>query len=860
MTDMNDMTALYRNALQHAMKFCNGFTRLDRVLLTSILILPPAICSGQASLASSTPTYPISADVVTTRQRTVTPVPLNPDPNVTPRIAPRDVAEYALFGYSAWQPFGAPEDEGRRFLTPEAASYAPNAASLLSFFSMSDVHITDVQSPAQALYFGWAAGFGVGRRLISAYAPSILATTQGLDAAVQTVNALHRQAPFDFGVFLGDAINNTQFNELRWYIDTLDGRTINPDSRHPWDPVSEGPIDYMNAYQAAGLDPSIPWYQVMGNHDQFFGGSALTDDYIRATLVGNDILNVGNLLQNSNDLTSRGLYMGVVDGSTPYGDVIGAGPASQVTPPKVAANPDRRSLATATSTALQWMNEFFHTTSSPVGHGFTQANLQNDVAYYTFKPKADIPVRVIVFDDTCKANPAPLSSSYYAQGCVDQARYDWLVSELEQGQATGDLMIVAAHIPVGPQKDLLDPAITPLFYATRPTASAPAAGIAPYNIKSDAELLDTLHHYPNLLMWISGHLHRNVVTPQPSPDPAHPELGFWEVETPSLRDYPQQFRLFDIRRNTDNTVSIVVTSVDPAIAARSPAAKSRGYAIGAWRVFGGVSTFADTSSQTYNAELIKPLSAEMQARIASVGLPVSPVAITGVSNSGSGALGIESGSWVSIYGVKLSATTRGWLASDFRGVYLPTTLDGVSVTINGKPAAIGYVSPGQLNVLAPTDTATGPVVVQVQNSAGSATAMASLQSYAPAFFTAGSYVAAVHADGAPVAPAGYFGAAVASRPARPGERIMLYGTGFGPTTPAVPAGQLVSSAAPLAAPNRLQIRMGYAVAPVEFAGLVAAGEYQFNVVVPPLPDGDAPVMADIGGAGTQPGVSLPIKN
>src|SRR5271157_4156958 len=83
--------------------------------------------------------------------------------------------------------------------------------------------------------------------------------------------------------------------------------------------------------------------------------------------------------------------------------------------------------------------------------------------------------------------------------------------------------------------------------------------------------------------------------------------------------------------------------------------------------------------------------------------------ITGISNNASGAAAIESGSWVSIYGSGLAATTRNWQASDFSGNNLPTTLDGVSVQINGKKAAICYVSPGQLNVQAPTDTASGTV-------------------------------------------------------------------------------------------------------------------------------------------------------
>src|ERR1035438_275391 len=78
--------------------------------------------------------------------------------------------------------------------------------------------------------------------------------------------------------------------------------------------------------------------------------------------------------------------------------------------------------------------------------------------------------------------------------------------------------------------------------------------------------------------------------------------------------------------------------------------------------------------------------------------------ITAILNSASGASALESGSWVSIYGTGLSATTRPWQASDFSGNNLPTALDNVSVPINGKKAAIFYVSPGQLNVQAPSDT------------------------------------------------------------------------------------------------------------------------------------------------------------
>ena len=114
--------------------------------------------------------------------------------------------------------------------------------------------------------------------------------------------------------------------------------------------------------------------------------------------------------------------------------------------------------------------------------------------------------------------------------------------------------------------------------------------------------------------------------------------------------------------------------------------------------------------------------------------------ITAVSNNASGAPGIESGSWVSIYGSGLATTTRPWQASDFVGSTLPTTIDNVSVLINGKKAAIAYVSPTQLNVQAPTDTTIGTVPVQVINSLGTANGTATLQAYAPALLDRKSVV------------------------------------------------------------------------------------------------------------------------
>jgi hypothetical protein len=124
-------------------------------------------------------------------------------------------------------------------------------------------------------------------------------------------------------------------------------------------------------------------------------------------------------------------------------------------------------------------------------------------------------------------------------------------------------------------------------------------------------------------MWMSGHRHVNVVTPQPfntNDFTDQPERSFWEVETASLRDFPQHFRTFDIRRNADNTISIITTNVDPAVSQGSPAANSRGYAVGASRIFNATTqSITDGTSHAYNAELVLQLTPRMRDVIAGLG-------------------------------------------------------------------------------------------------------------------------------------------------------------------------------------------------------------------------------------------------
>jgi metallophosphoesterase (TIGR03768 family) len=572
-------------------------TAVSLGLIASVVssdVAPGPVAKGAS--ADHHTSYPIDPIVVTTAGETVVPTPV---PATSPWLYPYQVAEYAQYGYGGWQYGPGLAYEKRVDLMPAGydGSSVTHVAGLLRFFGLSDVHVADEETPANSLYFGYT-GY-----ISSAYAPTMLWTTQVLDAAVQTINALNKEQKFDFGISLGDSINNQQYNEMRWYLDALDGNLINPDSGGKDDPV-EGPLnDYQDVFKAAGLDQQIPWYQVMGNHDRFWMGFLPGNGYIAATRTGEEILNLGNIIVDSMTpsplgANSRGFYMGSIDGRTPYGDIIGVGPqALFATPPKVlAADPNRRAVS-----RQEFMRELFNSSSRPKGHGFSQSNIDNNFASYTFEPKANLPLKVIVLDVT--QGDAEPNVRCYAHLSLDKARYDWLVNELEKGQAEGKLMVIAAHGPVGVPFD-------------------PFTGWSTNAYLTEAALLAKLHEYPNLIAWIAGHRHLNAITALPSPYPTQPELGFWVIETASLKHFPQQFRTFEIVRNSDNTISIITTNVDPSVADGSPAATSREYAIAQWQIFtsaykpGGPKPW---NADSRNAELVVPLSPEMRAKIQDYG-------------------------------------------------------------------------------------------------------------------------------------------------------------------------------------------------------------------------------------------------
>jgi uncharacterized protein (TIGR03437 family) len=224
----------------------------------------------------------------------------------------------------------------------------------------------------------------------------------------------------------------------------------------------------------------------------------------------------------------------------------------------------------------------------------------------------------------------------------------------------------------------------------------------------------------------------------------------------------------------------------------------------------------------------------------------------GVVNAASFQPGMTSGAWMSLFGTNFSAKTRNWTAVDFVGNRMPTSLEGVQVLVDGKPAAIHFVSPGQVNFQAPSGLLDGWARVEVRTPGGIDSAYVYVSQEAPGFFQYDSNgnLAALHPDGVPVGTGGG-GSAYAGRPARPGVVVAIYGTGFGPTAPEVPAGETFRGSASLVKGSALTVTIGGIEARIEYAGLTGAGLNQINVVVPSLPAGIHDVVATLDTSATQ---------
>jgi uncharacterized protein (TIGR03437 family) len=237
--------------------------------------------------------------------------------------------------------------------------------------------------------------------------------------------------------------------------------------------------------------------------------------------------------------------------------------------------------------------------------------------------------------------------------------------------------------------------------------------------------------------------------------------------------------------------------------------------------------------------------------------PLGPV-FDLVANAGSGNSFATTGSWISIFGTNLAASTATW-DNAIVGGKLPTTLAGAQVRIGPLPgsapnagaatvpAYLAYVSPTQINALLPEGLSArtdGTGVVSVSHDATSAWGLISIGTNAPSWFTypigLQTFVAALFANELTyVAPVGAISGAT-SRPAKTGDILSLYANSVA-ALPNCPDGVLLTQVC-LPSDATPTLTLGGMQAKVLFVGKTAPGLFQINVQVPAgVPSGIQPV-------------------
>jgi metallophosphoesterase (TIGR03767 family) len=414
--------------------------------------------------------------------------------------------------------------------------------SLVVFHHFADLQILDEESPLRG---EWQDSCPTPLST-AAFRPQESLTAQVAASLIRRANRISRSPltnrATDFVLHTGNGTDNAQFNELRWFIDLMDGRQVHPDSGGAgYEGVqAESPDPLYPDLLALAQLPFVPegsrypWYTALGNRDVLAQGNFPPNEAAAQIAVGGQkIIDLsptrkGQVCDDPSILLDPELTREILaDAGTEV---------REVTP-----DPNRRLVS-----RKEWMQELFNSSErpGPVGHGFTQSNLDKDIAYYVFEHG---PLTFVVLDTV---NPAG-----FATGSIDGPQFKWLEKQLKslsaryydasgnlvEGDGEDRLIVIVSHHP-------LDRLNNPL-----PDPSGEARVQGP-------QLEELLHRFPNVIVHVAGDSHANSITARP--DPERHGGSYWEITTASPVAYPMQSRLLEVVDDEDGTISVFSTVYD----------------------------------------------------------------------------------------------------------------------------------------------------------------------------------------------------------------------------------------------------------------------------------------------------------
>lgn len=435
------------------------------------------------------------------------------------------------------------------------AARTSSRRSLYYFAHLSDIHVIDAQTPARM-----DAIQSIAPELFTdACRPQDTLTVHVLASVVDSVTAAQTStvtgAPLASALSTGDSADNLSQLETRWYIDILDGKEVLANSGaagvyegpqvwseatyayHPGDPSGDvygargyptipGMLEAAISTPVASQGLPVPWYAVYGNHDATYMGTFRPDPALFAWAVGDrkaatgDGLAVNWLQGFASDLSAAQMAANAIR------QQLGLLPGIKTVTP----DPARRLLE---RTDFMQAHLDSPAVPGPVGHGWTQANIDTGQTWWT----ADLTPYLRVFGlDTCNMAAG-------ADGAVPEDQFTWLESQLAQCQAEGRLAMVCSHH----NSYTLENDAKPVWGGQR--------------LIHAEEFIAMLLRYPVLVAWLNGHTHINTLTPHVRESGTG---GFWEITTASCVDFPQQQQLVEFVDNRDGTMSLFVTALDHA--------------------------------------------------------------------------------------------------------------------------------------------------------------------------------------------------------------------------------------------------------------------------------------------------------